>query len=179
MNLAGNKVILRTIEEQDREMLLNLIKDPEIIKITRGYSCTISCDYQKDWLASFSDSANSLHGIIADKESPKVSFGIIILSHIDRENGTAEIYIKLLKAVRKRGYGRDAINVFVSYAFRELGLKYIYCQILECNRVSRKLFEKCGFKQEETCERRGAKNGDCRNVYYYRIGPELQGTHFV
>ena len=33
MNLSGEKVILRTIEEQDQELLLNLIRDQETIKI--------------------------------------------------------------------------------------------------------------------------------------------------
>ena len=29
MDITGNKVVLRTVEEQDQEMLLNLIEDPE------------------------------------------------------------------------------------------------------------------------------------------------------
>ena len=30
MDITGHKVILRAIEEQDKELLLDLIKDPEI-----------------------------------------------------------------------------------------------------------------------------------------------------
>ena len=36
MNIAGNKVILRAIEEQDKEMLLHLIQVPEMAKMTGG-----------------------------------------------------------------------------------------------------------------------------------------------
>ena len=42
MDITGHKVILRAIEEQDKELLLDLIKDPEISKVTRGYSRPVS-----------------------------------------------------------------------------------------------------------------------------------------
>ena len=36
MEIRGNKVILRTMEEQDQEMLLGLIQDQEITRVTGG-----------------------------------------------------------------------------------------------------------------------------------------------
>lgn len=170
MNITGNKVVLRAMEEQDKEMLLDLIKDPEISKVTGGYSRPMSYEHQIRWFRSGSDTVNGVHSIIADRREPRVSLGIISLSNVDPIAGTARIFIKLRKADRQKGYGEDAVTALVSYAFRELKLNHIYSNILEYNQASRRLFEKCGFKQEAVRETRGFQNGHSRNVYLYGIG---------
>lgn len=169
MDAAGDKVILRGMKEQDRELLLNLVEDPEITKVTGGYPCSLSCDRQMRWFCSLPESAGNLRGIIGDKESPAEGLGIIILSDVSSKYKTAEIYIKLIKSARRKGYGQDAVNVLVSYAFHELGLKQIYANILKHNLASRRLFEKCGFKQEGTYKSREYKEGRYRNVCKYEI----------
>ena len=68
MNIEGDKVILREMREQDKEMLLNLIKDSETEKVTGGYSSPVSYDHQMDWFRSQSDSARSLRCVVANKE---------------------------------------------------------------------------------------------------------------
>ncbi|MEY8336467.1 GNAT family protein [Lachnospiraceae bacterium 62-35] len=175
MNIAGNKVILRAMEEQDRGMLLSLIQDPEIEKVTGGYTSSISYVNQMDWFCAIPDSAGNLRGIIADRESPEAGLGIVMLSHMNLENGTAEIYIKLMKSVRGKGYGGDAISALVSYAFHELRLNHIYSNILDYNTASRRLFEQCGFKQEGMHKSRVYKDGYYRNVCVYGIGNKISG----
>lgn len=167
MKLTGNKVILRTIEGQDEEMLSHLMKVPEAAKMTGGYVGSPSCIHHMDWFRSLPDSAGNLRQIIAEKERPQNGVGIIILSDLDDQNGTGEIYIKLLKSVRGRGYGRDAVNILVSYGFCQLGLKYIYSNILEHNTASRRLFEACGFQQEAVYKSKVHKDGHCENICSY------------
>ena len=40
--LTGKKVILRAAERQDQGMLLGLIRDPRIVKVTKGYQYAAS-----------------------------------------------------------------------------------------------------------------------------------------
>lgn len=148
MNIAGKKVVLRTVEEQDRELLMTLIHDPEITKITGGYPHISSYDHQIRWFCSLSNFAEGLGTIIADREHPRIGLGVLILSFKDSEKGAAEIYIKLARTARRKGYGQDAVNTLVSYGFSQLGLTCIYANILEDNLGSRGLFESCGFRQE-------------------------------
>lgn len=169
MDIIGSKVILRTMEEQDREMVMNLIGDPQIVKVTGGYIDSVSCDHQMNWFCSLPDSAWEVRRVIADKERPENGLGIIILSDMDLENGAAEIYIKLAGIFRGKGYGQDAVNALVAYAFDRLGLSRIYSDILEYNTMSRRLFEKCGFRQEGFRRGRGFKKGSYRNVCVYSI----------
>lgn len=169
MEIAGNRVVLRSVEEQDREMLTNLVADPEIVKVTGGYLPLTSGDHHMKWFRAMSDPAKGLHGIIANRENPRAALGIIILACENCEEGAAEIYIKLMNSARKMGYGEDAVNTLVSYAFREGGFRYIYSNILEDNTASRRLFEKCRFKQEGEYKSSICKNGYYKNVCIYGI----------
>lgn len=167
MEITGDKVVLRSMEEQDEEMLKELIEDPKIAKVTGGYSGPVSYDHQINWFHSAAFSRGGLHGIIADKDNPRTGIGIIILSDTGREEKKAEIYIKVARAFRRKGYGRDAVAALVSYGFCELDLGFIYANILEYNTASRRLFETCGFKQEEIYKSRTDKGGCGRRVYVY------------
>jgi len=169
MDIMGNKVILRGMEGQDNEMLLNLIKDLEVAKLTGGYSSPTSYEHQMNWFRSLPDSSTNVRRIIADREKPEIGLGIIILSNVDLKDKTAEIYIKIMKSVRNKGYGWDAVNAMVSYAFCELHLTHIYSNILEYNIASRRLFEKCGFKQESIHKSKVYKDGYYPNLYSYEI----------
>ena len=114
--ITGRKVILRAEKTEDREMLLGLIRDPEIVKVTKGYQSLVPAVHSVDRSGFLPASAGSLRRIIAVREDPETGIGIIMLSDIDTESRTAQIQIKLLKTARRRGYGRDAVDTLVSYA---------------------------------------------------------------
>lgn len=168
MDIAGNTVILRALEEQDSKMLKNLIEDPETAKVTGGYSASVSYEHQMDWFLSAQGPSLCLRGVIADRENPREALGVIVLSNVDSDKKTAEIYIKLMKSARRKGYGQDAVTALVSYGFSRLGLSCIYSSILEYNTASRRLFEKCGFRQEGIHKRGAGRDGRPRTVCVYR-----------
>ena len=176
MEIAGNRVVIRSVEEQDQEMIRNLVADPEIVKVTGGYPPLTSCGHHVEWFRAMSGSAGNLYKIIADKENPRTALGIIILSHERSETGAAELFIKLMRSVRGKGYGEDAVNTLVSYAFREQGIRHIYSNILEDNMASRRLFEKCRFRQEDIHKSNLYKNGSYRKVCRYVINSEESKT---
>ena len=155
--LAGDHVILRAMEEQDRDMLMALIREPDIIKVTKGYPSPDTYDHQINWFCAAPDPAEGLRSIIASKENPEAGLGILVLSNINHEPGAAEIFIKLLQSARGRGYGEDAVNTAVAYGLKELGLNLLCSHILESNTASQRLFEKYGFRRQK----------DLRNMWIY------------
>lgn len=169
MEITGDKVILRQINEQDKDLLLDLSQDTEVTKVTGGYASPKSFMHPMRVFYSLQNSASHLPCIIADKENPQTGWGTIILSHMDFNRRTAEIYIKLTKSARGKGYAKDAVNTLVSYAFHELGLNHLYANIQEYNTVSRKLCEQCGFRQEGLHQSREDRYGNHRRVYVYGI----------
>ena len=93
MSITGGKVILRAAKRPDLGMLLNLSRDPEIVKVTKGYqslSAGMHPAYRSCLLPVPSD---GLRRIIAAREKPEEGLGIIMLSDIDTGNKTAQIQI--------------------------------------------------------------------------------------
>lgn len=167
ISITGDRVILRAAGEQDLKMLQSLIRDPEIVKVTKGYQNPVSRKSPADRDCFWPVPVGSLRRVIADRKDPGPGLGLIMLSGMDEEKGTAQIYIKLLKSARGRGYGRDAVEALVSYAFEALSLNGIYSGILEDNMASRRLFEACGFRREKTHEGSTDRDGNSRRVCIY------------
>lgn len=176
MGITGEKTLLRTMVEQDKRMLTDLFEDPRIVRVTGGYHRPVSLRQQIWRFYAGSDRAGSLYRIIADREDPRTGMGIVMLAHVDREERSAEIHIKLLEAYQGKGYGPDAIRALVGHGFKSLQLDHICADILEENLASRRAFEKCGFVQEEVRRSNRGGGGQDRNVCVYKIhGPAFEG----
>ncbi len=169
MNIYGNIVILRAIDTDDNQMLLSLINDPNTEVNLGGASFPISSSSQMKWFENYENGDKILRLAIAEKDVPTHGMGTVILSDIDRKNGTAQIHIKLAEECRGKGYGKDAVNALVKYAFKEQRLNCIYAEILSYNIPSQKLFEKCGFVRDGVLRSRVYKSGNYVDVYSYSI----------
>ena len=167
MNIQGEKIVLRAVEEADNAMLLSLINDPDTEMMLGGSSWPVSESEQLKWFEHQERSRDVLRCIVALKEDGK-AIGTIILSEIDQKNATGHIHIKMSKDVgRGKGYGTDAVNTMVQYAFEELRLNCIYANILSYNEASIRLFERCGFKRDGILRRRVFKKGQFYDLFYY------------
>lgn len=169
MFIMGNKIFLRALEETDNAMLLSLINDPDTEIMLGGSSWPVSEAEQLKWFDHQEKNCDVLRCVIALKEDG-FAVGTLILSDIDQKNGSAQIHIKMSKdGGRGKGYGTDAINALVGYAFSELRLHCIYANILCYNEASVGLFEKCCFKRDGILRERVYKGGKYVDVFSYSI----------
>ena len=167
MNIQGKNVVLRAISMKDANLLMELINDAETEKMLGGSSFPVSLEGQEKWIAAQAGRTDVLRCIVALKENEEV-IGTVILSDIDTKNGVAQVHIKMDKQRgRGKGYGSDALNTIVNYAFGEMRLNCIYADVLEYNTVSQKLFEKCGFLRDGVLRSRVFKGGRYINVVSY------------
>ena len=167
MIIHGDKVVLRAVEESDNAMLLSLINDPDTEMMLGGSSWPVSEAEQLKWFEHQERSRDVLRCIVALQEDGK-AIGTIILSDIDQKNATGHIHIKMSKdGGRGKGYGTDAVNTMVQYAFEELRLNCIYANILSYNEASIKLFERCGFKKDGVLRQRVYKKGKFVDMLAY------------
>ncbi|MCH3919890.1 MAG: GNAT family N-acetyltransferase [Sphaerochaeta sp.] len=167
MIIHGEKIVLRAVEEADNAMLLSLINDPDTEMMLGGSSWPVSESEQLKWFEHQERSRDVLRCIVALKEDGK-AIGTIILSEIDQKNATGHIHIKMSKdGGRGKGYGTDAVNTMVQYAFEELRLNCIYANILSYNEASIRLFERCGFKRDGILRQRVFKKGQFYDLFYY------------
>lgn len=169
MNIKGEKIILRAIEQRDCQLLLELINDQETEYMLGGWSFPVSYQMQLDWISKLGKDIHTLRCILESIDD-KIALGTIILSEIDYKNGNAEVQIKIANnGVRGKGYGYDAISTIVKYAFSELRLNCIYARVSSHNEASKNLFIKCGFIEEGILRKRIYKAGKFIDVVILSI----------
>lgn len=167
MIIQGTNVVLRALSMDDVTLLLDLINDPETEAMLGGSSFPVSLEGQEKWIASQIGRTDILRSIVSLKGSEE-GVGAVILSDIDHKNGVAQVHIKMDKQKgRGKGYGSDALEAVVRYAFEEMRLNCIYAEVLEYNTISQKLFEKCGFHKDGILRSRVFKGGQFVNVLSY------------
>lgn len=167
MLIYGERIVLRAVEAGDNAMLLSLINDPDTEMMLGGSSWPVSETEQLKWFEHQEKSRDVLRCTIALREDSK-AIGTIILSDIDQKNATGHIHIKMSKeGGRGKGYGTDAVNTLVQYAFEELRLNCIFANILVYNEASIRLFERCGFKRDGILRQRVYKKGRFVDVMAY------------
>ena len=167
MFIKGQNVLLRAVELSDAGILRQMMNDEDIEKMMWGYSFPVSEHQQVKWIENISNEKNVFRAMI---DVDGTAIGTIILSDIDMRNGIAEIHIKLANSCKRgKGFGTDAVSALVLYAFNVLRLNCIYCRINESNMASRRMFEKCGFKQEGCLRSRVFRDGKYYDFYEYSI----------
>lgn len=144
----GNLVELRALESSDIESIYKWENDVDAWKVS--YSLT---PYSKYSLQKYLENAHldiyevkQLRLMIVKNED-KAAIGTIELFDFDPFHLRAGIGIMIHKNnEKKKGYGFEAIQLLVDYAFSYLGLHQIYCNIAVDNEPSLQVFQKAGFE---------------------------------
>ena len=93
--------------------------------------------------------------------------GIAGLSNIEWENGCAEIALMISPDERRKGYGREAIELLKLWGFARMGLKVIYAQVYGCN-PDVAFWEKLDYTFLCTMPSRKLWDGKRWPIYYYQ-----------
>jgi RimJ/RimL family protein N-acetyltransferase len=163
MNIHGEKVIIRSLELEDMDFLLETINDPVMESLVIGWSFPISKIQQKLWYEKvILDNTNHRFAITLNS----IIIGIATITKIDWKNRSAYHGIKLGNNTPKgQGIGTDSVFAIMKYAFEELQLNRLGGSMLKHNTASIKLYEKCGWKQEGVARQSIFKN----NQYHDEI----------
>lgn len=147
MNIVGKVVTLRAMTLDDMQMICDMFNDPNMESKVIGWAFPLSLDQQIAWYKNHMNDRNDFRFAIETSEDGAV--GIATLTGIDWKNRTATHGIKLANQEnRSRGIGTDTVLAIMRYAFEELGLHRLESSIFPENVASRKLYSKCGWKDE-------------------------------
>lgn len=147
MNILGNKLLLRAIEEEDLRQLHVWANDPEIWRNLGGWHMPSNFDSMLQWFANLKNDKVNQRWAVTLKDTGQL-IGTANLVTIDWKNNNAFHGVMFGKEFRGQGYGKDAVMAVMRYAFDELNLNRIDTDIIEHNVASLKLYESCGWKQE-------------------------------
>jgi diamine N-acetyltransferase len=168
--LENKNILLRALEPEDLDDLYRWENDSELWK----YGSTIA-PYSKfalrDYLISSMNDlvqCKQLRLVAVDKKNDK-SIGTIDLYDYDPINMRAGIGILLDAAYRRKGFGKEILNLTGEYAFRVLHLKQLFAYISESNVSSFKLFAACGYVQCGLLKSWRKTSGGFENVYVMQL----------
>jgi len=148
MNITGNKITLRAIEERDLKQLHIWANDLKIWHMLGGWHFPSSMDYMQDYFKSLKRDTLNQRFVI---EAPELGIiGTSNLINIDWKNKNAFHGMMIGdKDIRGKGYGVDTIMTIMRYAFEELGLERLDGSMIEYNQISLNIYcKKLCWKQE-------------------------------
>ncbi|MFT3733885.1 MAG: GNAT family protein [Rhodocyclaceae bacterium] len=148
MNILGNKVTLRAIEESDLPQLHAWSNDPELWAMLGGWHFPGSLASTRQWFESLARDPLNQRFAIETREDGLV--GTANLVDIDWKNNHAFHGMMLgSPAVRGKGIGVDTIMAVMRYAFDELHMARLDGSMIEYNTASLHVYcEKCAWQIE-------------------------------
>lgn len=165
-----DRIKLRPLELSDADILYEWENDIEVWN-TNGIYNPISKDHIKDFLLNSSSYLKDNNDITFAVESitDEDLIGYVQILDYDSINRRAFVGIFIQKEFRSSGYGTEALTCIVDYAFRRWNIRMLVAKILSNNEISKRLFEKCGFKYTASIPEWSWVDGDFVALNYYTL----------
>jgi diamine N-acetyltransferase len=160
--ICGTKTRLRRIEREDIPTFVRWFSDPDVREFLL-LNRPISVAEEERWFEAQLQATDS--EIFAIETNDGVHIGNIGLHDINWTHRRAEMGIVIgERTFWGKGYGSDAIDVLLRFAFHELNLHRVSLKVYEDNARAIRAYEKCGFKHEgrlrEAIYRKGSYYGE-------------------
>src|SRR4051812_34119408 len=164
--LKGNKVILRAEAREDLKRLHELTRNLDLVVLSDG-------QWQPEPLAQWEqkfdkrlEEPDKAHFVI---EVDGTLIGGIGLHHCDRRSGTAGFGVGIYDPeYLGRGYGRDAIETLLGWAFQIQNYRRIWLETYALNERAVRSYGAIGFVEEGRLRKHAFYNG--RNVDVLLMG---------
>jgi RimJ/RimL family protein N-acetyltransferase len=152
VDLVGNVVRLRAPRPEDAEAVMKCLAEPEVVHYLSSWAwAPYGPSDARDWIER--KAANTVRWAIeslADHEF----VGATGFNDVDLRNRHAEWGIWIGPPARwGKGFGTEACQLAMRYAFHEVGLEKVYLYVYEGNDRGLRAYEKAGFKVEGTFPR--------------------------
>jgi diamine N-acetyltransferase len=145
--LAGKRVYLRPVERDDLALIRKWANDPEVRCLT-GETTPMTQKGAEEWFDKLSDDASRVWFVIVTTEHNRVigEAGLLRMFYAWR---TTDLSIILGEQdTWSHGYGTEAINLLMDYAFGYLNFHRISIGVVGFNEHALRFYEKVGFKRE-------------------------------
>lgn len=169
--LWGETIYLRPIEPEDTDLIVKW-RNEDFVRQNFIYQKPFTNEGHLQWMETMVKPGKVIQFIICTWQKEPV--GSVYLRDIDREHRKAEygIFIGEEEELGK-GYGTQAAQMMIQYAFEELKLHKLMLRVLAGNDRAKKSYEKAGFVQEAYLKDEVCIEGSYRDVILMAvINPE-------
>lgn len=162
--LSGDRVTLRTVEEEDLEFLRDHSNDPAI-RHPMTFDRPSNLERQRERFEDMYDGDDT--GLLACVDGDPV--GYVMLFHVDDSAGHAEVAYWVSPDAQGEGYATEAVALLLDYAFDERRLHRVRARALATNTASRGLLEKLGFTEEGVQRDEKFVGGEYVDTHFYGL----------
>lgn len=173
--IYGRLTRLRALTRDDLPKLVEWRNDPEVKALLGGWSFPVSLEDDQAWLER-SRTDSTTHRLAIERLDTGEYIGNVGLYQIDWKNRKAEYAIMIGdKAAWGQGFGLDATQSLLNFAFNELNLHRVYLYVLAHHQRAIRLYEKAGFTVEGRLQEDNFRDGAYRDTLVMAIlRPDVQ-----
>lgn len=151
IRIETSRLVLRPWGEEDVEQLTLGLNDLEVAKWLAFVPHPYSTAHASDWVKRCREMASAATQPTAyefgiELRTERCVIGGISLNKIDRTAGTGGGGIWIANGYQGRGYGREAFDAKIRFAFRELGLTKLVNGYFDGNESSWAMQRKLGYR---------------------------------
>lgn len=138
--------------------------DIEVMQFTNPALDMFTYADTENFVKNITESNQSKSYIIEEIESNK-AIGVTSLINMDYGNRNAECIIDIGdKNYWGKGFGKEAFQLLLDYAFNELNLHKVYLRVFSFNERAIKLYQKLGFDEEGELKEQFYRNGAWHDI---------------
>lgn len=171
ITLSGKNIFLRALEPEDLEFVYAMENDESIWEISHTqtpYSRFLIRQYLENAHQDIYEARQVRLAICVNGKFDAI--GLIDLFEYDPKNHRAGIGILISeKGNRNKGFGSEALELLISYAFTHLNLHQLFANIDTENEASLKLFAIFGFEKIGVKKQWNLVNGRYRDEALFQL----------
>ncbi|WP_227133989.1 GNAT family N-acetyltransferase [Halorubellus salinus] len=164
--LRSDRLTLRTIEAEDVDFV-HEHKNPPAVHRSYIWPYPENHDDVEEYLLEDDDGTSLLVCREGDDGDPE-PVGEVGM-HVDDRTREAEIGVWVAEPYWGEGYGTEACERFVDYAFDERNVHRMMAKHIEGNDGSKRIWEKLGFAHEGTHRESEFMDGEYRDMHVYGV----------
>jgi len=173
--METKRLLLRNTELTDCKAFFKWEKDPEIIEFLAFNNDLEYEDVVKDFVIDSADTSKKLFTIMLKEEN--IPIGRVIISRINCHENSLDITKIFIGELKKQnlGYGREAIEALLEYAFFDLNMERVTLDYFVENKRAERLYKKMGFEYEGLMRNACIKDG---KYYDLKLMSMLRNEYF-
>ena len=162
--LEGEKINLRTIEDEDIEFIRDSYNLTEI-RTNISHSKPANLEQEREFFEQVICGEDDINLSISLEGE---MIGMITLSP-EKDQGVKQIGLWLHPDYHGNGYGTEASRLMIYYAFKEIRVHKVLARALDSNKASQKIWENLGFEQEAVLREQSYHNGGYEDLKMYGV----------
>jgi RimJ/RimL family protein N-acetyltransferase len=147
--LDGDRIFLSLSQKKDLYLYNNWLNDSEI-NLTFGRSHIIfNEEKQAKYIEDYDNSDDKIFFVIVNKGNSRENeqaIGIGLFFDLDWVHGKATLGLLLDKSFQSKGYGKEATNLLLDFAFNILNLNNVMLYAIDFNEKAIAMYKSLGFK---------------------------------